>query len=70
MLIALVYTIVDSFGVDDGFMVGLVYSFFEGYSFCDSVCFAVVCAVILCVSGSLNNFILFVDNVFLLVLMV
>lgn len=66
----LVYMIVDSFGVDDGFMVGLVYSFFEGYSFCDSVCFVVVCAVILCVSGSLNNFILFVDNVFLLVLMV
>ena len=55
LLTAPAHTTVDSFGADDGFMAGLVYSFLEGYSFRDSARFAIACAAISRASGSLNN---------------
>ena len=43
LLTAPAHTTVDSFGADDGFMAGLVYSFLEGYNFRDSARFAMAC---------------------------
>ena len=62
LLTAPAHTTVDSFGADDGFMAGLVYSFLEGYSFRDSARFAIACAAISRASGSLNNPTLSADN--------
>lgn len=70
LLTAPAHTTVDSFGADDGFMAGLVYSFLEGYSFRDSARFAVACAAISRASGSLNNPTLSADNALSLVPMV
>ena len=70
LLTAPAHTTVDSFGADDGFMAGLVYSFLEGYSFRDSARFAIACAAISRASGSLNNPTLSADNALSLVPMV
>ncbi len=60
----------NSFGADDGFMAGLVYSFLEGYNFRDSARFAIACAAISRASSSLNNPTLSADNALSLVPMV
>ena len=70
LLTAPAHTTVDSFGADDGFMAGLVYSFLEGNNFRDSARFAMACAAISRASGSLNNPTLSADNALSLVPMV
>ena len=70
LLTAPAHTTVDSFGADDGFMAGLVYSFLEGNNFRDSARFAIACAAISRASGSLNNPTLSADNALSLVPMV
>ncbi|MFP1497852.1 PfkB family carbohydrate kinase [Escherichia coli] len=54
LLTAPAHTTVDSFGADDGFMAGLVYSFLEGNNFRDSARFAMACAAISRASGLLT----------------
>ncbi|MBB2402189.1 winged helix-turn-helix transcriptional regulator [Escherichia sp. 14.0993] len=70
LLTAPKHTTVDSFGADDGFMAGLVYSFLEGSSFRDSARFAMACAAISRASGNINNPTLSADNALSLVPMV
>ncbi|EBM4324740.1 sugar kinase [Salmonella enterica] len=50
-----VHTVVDSFGADDGFMAGLIYSFLEGSDFRESANFAMACAALSRASISINN---------------
>lgn len=69
LLTAPAHTTVDSFGADDGFMAGLVYSFLEGYSFRDSA----VCGSLrgnFARQRQLNNPTLSADNALSLVPMV
>lgn len=56
------YTVVDSFGADDGFMAGLIYSFLEGSEFRESANFAMACAALSRASVSINNPTLSADN--------
>ncbi len=62
LLTAPVYTVVDSFGADDGFMAGLLYSFMEGSNFQESAHFAMACATLSRASASINNPTLSVNN--------
>ncbi|HEB6949673.1 TPA: sugar kinase [Salmonella enterica subsp. enterica serovar Hvittingfoss] len=57
------YTVADSFGADDGFMAGLIYSFLEGSNFRDSANFAMACAALSRASVSINNPALSASNV-------
>ncbi len=57
-----VHAVVDSFGADDGFMAGLLYSFLEGSSFQESAHFAMACAALSRASTSINNPTLSVNN--------
>lgn len=57
------HAVVDSFGADDGFMAGLLYSFLEGHLFRDSANFAMACAALSRASISINNPALSVENV-------
>lgn len=57
-----VHTVVDSFGADDGFMAGLLYSFLERSSFRESAHFAMACAALSRASASINNPTLSVNN--------
>ena len=61
------HTVVDSFGADDGFMAGLIYSFLEGSSFRDSASFAMACAALSRASVSINNPTLSADNALYLI---
>lgn len=61
------HTVVDSFGADDGFMAGLIYSFLEGSSFHDSASFAMACAALSRASVSINNPTLSADNALYLI---
>lgn len=56
------HPVVDSFGADDGFMAGLLYSFLEGSSFGESARFAMACAALSRASVSINNPTLSADN--------
>ena len=56
------HTIVDSFGADDAFMAGLLYSFLEGSEFRESAHFAMACAALSRASVSINNPTLSADN--------
>lgn len=56
------HTVVDSFGADDGFMAGLIYSFLEGSDFRESARFAMACAALSRASVSINNPTLSADN--------
>lgn len=56
------HTVVDSFGADDGFMAGLIYSFLEGNDFRQSANFALACAALSRASVSINNPTLSADN--------
>jgi pseudouridine kinase len=56
------HTVVDSFGADDGFMAGLIYSYLEGSDFRDSAHFAMACAALSRASVSINNPTLSADN--------
>lgn len=56
------HTVVDSFGADDAFMAGLLYSFLEGSEFRESARFAMACAALSRASVSINNPTLSADN--------
>lgn len=56
------HTVVDSFGADDAFMAGLLYSFLEGSEFRESAQFAMACAALSRASVSINNPTLSADN--------
>lgn len=56
------HTVVDSFGADDGFMAGSIYSFLEGSEFRESAHFAMACAALSRASVSINNPTLSADN--------